>query len=351
MALLEIDQDELRLLDRMNSDNGWVLSVFLRLDLPEEPTRRVRGVELDSRLTEVEERLLGETEKKAPVPALQSCLERVRTHLDEALVDDDSVHAVGFFCGESGDPRAYALRRAPDFDVTAAFRRGPALEPLIEAMPGPLWGVALVSREHGRVFRGSDLGLAAVGAVDDEVHRRHSQGGWSQARYERGIEKETVDHVRHVCDLLFALHQRQAFDRILVLGAPEMWPVVEANLHPYLRQRLGGHLAIDVEKASAEEVLERVRGLMAEERRDRERNAIERLEQGLGRGGHAVAGPDEVAAAIADRRVETLLVGGGNRDERVEKAVEGAIGQAAEVLLIEGDALDPHDHIAALLRY
>jgi hypothetical protein len=44
-------------------------------------------------------------------------------------------------------------------------------------------------------------------------------------------------------------------------------------------------------------------------------------------------------------------VGGGNRDERVEKAVEGAIGQAAEVLLIEGDALDPHDHIAALLRY
>jgi peptide chain release factor subunit 1 len=351
MALLEINQDELRLLDDMNGDGGWVLSVYLRLDLPEVPTRRVRGAELDSRLTEVEERLCAEAGEDAPVASLQSCLERVRAHIGEAVVDDDGVHGVGFICGESGDPRAYALRRAPDFDVAAAFRRGPALEPLIEAMPGSLWGVALVSRQHGRVFRGSDLGLAEVGAVDDEVHRRHSQGGWSQARYQRGVEKETVDHVRRVCDLLFELHQRQAFDRILVLGAPEMWPVVEGNLHPYLRERLGGHLAIDVENASAEEVQERVRDLMAEERQDRERSAIERLEQGLARGDRAVAGPDEVAAAIADRRVETLLVGSGSRDERVEKAVEGAIAQGAEVLVIEGDVLDPYNQISALLRY
>ncbi len=351
MALLEIDQDELRLLDGMDGDGGWVLSVFLRLDLPEVPTRRARGVELDSRLTEAEERLRGEAGEDAPLAVLQSCLERVRTHLDEAVVDDQAVHGVGFFCAESGDPRAYALRRAPDFDVAAAFRRGPALEPLIEAMPGPVWGVALVSKEQGRVFRGSDLGLAAVGAVDDEVHRRHSQGGWSQARYQRGIEKETADHVRRVCDLLFALHQRQAFDRILILGAPEMWPVVEANLHPYLRERLGGHLAIDFENASAEEVLKRVREVMAEERQDRERSAVERLEQGLGRGDRAVAGPDEVAAAIADGRVETLLVGSGSRDEQVEKAVEGALAQGAEVLVIEGEVLDPYDHISALLRY
>ena len=98
-------------------------------------------------------------------------------------------------------------------------------------------------------------------------------------------------------------------------------------------------------------MLERVRDLMTEERQDRERSAVERLEQGLGRGDRAVAGPDEVAAAIADGRVETLLVGSGSRDERVEKAVEGALAQGAEVLVIEGGVLDPYDHISALLRY
>jgi hypothetical protein len=37
--------------------------------------------------------------------------------------------------------------------------------------------------------------------------------------------------------------------------------------------------------------------------------------------------------------------------QRVEKAVEGAMAQGAEVLVIEGDVLDPHDQISAPLRY
>jgi peptide chain release factor subunit 1 len=351
MALREIDQEELRQLDRMGGDGGWVLSVFLPLDLPEVPTRRVRGVELDSRLVEAEQQLREQASGEATVAVLESCLQRVRGQLDDAVVDDDAVHGVGFFCEDGGEVRAYALRGQPDFEVAACFRHGPALEPLIEAMSGPVWGVALVSRKHGRVLRGSETGLVEVGDVDDDVHRRHSQGGWSQSRYQRGIEKETKDHVRHVCDLLFALHKRQPFERIVILGPPEMWPVVEANLHPYLRERLGGHLAIDVEDASADEVLDRVRGLIAEQRRDRERIAVGRLEQGLGTGEGAVAGPKDVLAAIEDRRVETLLVGDGARDEQVERAVEGAVAQSADVLVIESDALEECGRIAALLRY
>lgn len=351
MDLREIDPEELRLLDRMGGDGGWVLSVFLRLDLPEVPSARVRGVELDSRLAEAERKLRKEAVEESTVAALESCLQRVRGQLDDAVVGDDNVHGVAYFCEEGGELRAYALRRQPDFDIAASLRHGPALEPLIEAMPGPIWAVALVSKKRGRVFRGSDTGLVEVGDVDDDVHRWHSQGGWSQARYQRGIEKETRDHVRHVCDLLFALHKRRPFERVAVLGPPEMWPVVESNLHPYLRERLGGHLAIDVENASADEVLDRIRGLMAEQHGDRQRSAIDRLEQGLGTGKGAVAGPDDVLAAIEDRRVETLLVGDGSRDEQVERAIEGAVAQSAEILVVEGDALDQCGHIAALLRY
>ncbi|MBK5221096.1 MAG: hypothetical protein JJE35_15155 [Thermoleophilia bacterium] len=351
MKLLEIEDGTLRMLDRLGDGGGWVLSVFLRLDLPEVPTRRTRGVELDSRLTEAERKLREEVGDGPGRSTLDSCLERIRDGLESVGVDDGSIHGIAFFCDEAGEPCAYALRRQPDFDVAASFRHGPALEPLIEAMPGSIWGVALVSRKHGRVFRGSEAGLVEVGEVDDDVHRWHSQGGWSQGRYQRGIEKETKDHVRRVCDLLLALHKRQAFDRVLILGPPEMWPVVEANLHPYLRERLGGHLSIDVEHASAGEVLERVRGLMAEQRQNREREMIDRLEQGLGEGKGAVTGVDDVLAAIEDRRVETLLVHSGARDEQVEQAVEGAVGQSAEVLVVEGDALDSHGRVAALLRY
>ena len=43
MELLPINGEELRLLDRMGGEGRWVLSVFLRLDLPEVPTRHSRS--------------------------------------------------------------------------------------------------------------------------------------------------------------------------------------------------------------------------------------------------------------------------------------------------------------------
>ena len=236
-------------------------------------------------------------------------------------------------------------------DQLDAFRERPAIEPLVEALPGPSWGVALVSRKHGRIFRGNDVALAEVGDVEDAVHRRHAQGGWSQARFQRGIEKEVKDHAEHVCDLLFALHRRRPFDRLVVAGPAEMWPVVDAGLHPYLRERLAGHVAINVEHCSAEEVLEHVRGLMAKERERREREAIERLQEGLGTGDQAVAGLTEVLSALDDRRVATLLVSRGPLDKQLEGTVEAAVAQSAEVLVVENGALERFGHIAALLRY
>lgn len=348
--LLEIDREELRLLDRMGAAGGDVLSVFLSLDQPEVPTGRIRETELESRLSEAETRLREEN-GEASAAALGSCLERVRGELGSAVVDDPGVHGAGFFCEEGGELRAYALRRAPDYVVAACFRAGPALEPLVEAMPGPSWGVALVNRKHGRVLRGNDTGLAEVGEVDDDVHRWHSQGGWSQGRFQRGIEKETKDHVAHVCDRLFALHERRPFERVALLAPAELVPVVEGALHPYLRERLAGHVAVDLENASAEQVLEQLAGLMAADRAGREREAIERFRSGLGTGDVAVAGRDEVLAAVEQKRVETLLVGKGARDEQVERAIAGAVAQAAEVLIVEGDALESHEQVGALLRY
>jgi peptide subunit release factor 1 (eRF1) len=243
------------------------------------------------------------------------------------------------------------LKHPPDFTAAAAFREGAAIEPLVEVLPGPSWGVVLVSRKHGRIFRGTEAALVEVSDVDDEVHRRHAQGGWSQARFQRGIEKEVKDHVGHVCDLLFALDRRRPFDRLVVAGPVEMWPLVDRKLHPYLRERLAGHVAINVEHSSAKGVLEHIRRLMAEERGRREREAIAHLEQGLGTGDEAVAGLTEVVSALGDRRVATLLVSSGPLDEQVEQAVEAAVAQSAELLVVEDGALEPFGSIAALLRY
>jgi peptide chain release factor subunit 1 len=151
------------------------------------------------------------------------------------------------------------LFHKPDHAVAAAFGEKPAIEPLIEALPGLRWAVALVSRTHGRIFTGSELGLAEVSDVEDEVHRWHAQGGWSQSRYQRGIEKEEKDHVARVCSRLLELHRRRPIDGLIVGGPTEIWPLVDAKLHPYLRERLAGHAEVDVQHSSADQILERRR--------------------------------------------------------------------------------------------
>jgi peptide chain release factor subunit 1 len=282
---------------------------------------------------------------------LSSCLDRVRRELEDAPLPDHAVQAVAVFCEDSGELRAYSLRRPPDFAVAAAFSERAALEPLAEALPGPRWAVVLVSRKHGRIFTGTEVALAEVGDVDDEVHRWHAQGGWSQARFQRGIEKEEKDHVGHVCDRLFELHRSRPVDRLVVGGPAEIWPLVDAELHPYLRERLAGHAEVDVDRSSAEQVLEHVGAVMAKDRARREREAIGHVMEGLGTGNKSVAGPDEVLAALDDRRVATLLVSKGSTEGRFEQAVEDALAQSAEIVVVESEALDSLGNVAALLRY
>jgi peptide chain release factor subunit 1 len=344
--LREVRREELEELGKAGA-GGSVLSVFVRLDLPEVPTERTREEELASRLEEAEAKLRAELGEGAD---LDDLFGRVRAALDGVGFEDPGIHGVGAVCPADGEPRAYALRRRPSFDVACSLRDGPALEPLVEALPGPAWGVAAIDRHHGRLFRGGDLGLVEVDEVEDDVHRWHHQGGWSQSRYQRGIEKETHDHVKHVCDRLFALHERAPFDVVAVLAPAEIFSQVEPALHPYLRERLAGHLAVDVGEESAGQIHDRLGDLFAEERRARVEAALARLRQDRGTGLTAV-GPEPVAKALAERRVEVLLLAEGSSEDPVEAAVEAALGQGAEVLVAAAEDLAELEGLAALLRY
>lgn len=347
--LLDANQEAVRRLADFG-DGSPVLSAYISLAGPEVRTPETLRLEIDSRLDEVERRLRA-TAEGSEAPELGACLEQAHRALENAPLDDHGLTALAVFCTPGSEPLLYGIRRPVEFTVATAFRPRPAIEPLLESLEGDSWAVALVSRKHGRIFRGNEAALIEVGDVDDDVHRWHSQGGWSQARYQRGVEKETRDHVDRVCELLFALHERRPIDHLAIGGPEEIWPLVEQRLHPYLRERLAGQLTIDVETATPELVLGRLAPLAEERRRAVERGAIEKLEAGLGTGDEAVAGMTEVLAALGDRRVGTLLITAGDPSVQVERAVEEAVAQSAEVLALEDDAMAAFGGIAALLRF
>jgi peptide chain release factor subunit 1 len=346
----EIDSAEIRRLAGLSLPGHRVVSLYMDLDPTSAKLPRARRTQLESLLNEVEQRCLsddsGSHEQRV---ALRASVERIRQFFAEQAFAPGSARAVAVFSAEdAGLFQAYRLPRAVEAQVSVGDR--PHVEPLLDLVAAGSWAVLLASRRAARLLRGSADRLVEVGSRRDDVHRWHSQGGWSQARFQRGIEKETLDHVKRSCEELFELYERAPFQHLIVGGSDEVLPVVEDHLHPYLRERLAGPIEVDVERASPDEVLDRARGLIAETERKRERELLDRLAAGLGTGDQAVAGRDQVMAALRERRVAVLLVAEG---EPAEEEIELALAQSAEARVIQecADELREHGSIAALLRF
>ena len=241
--------------------------------------------------------------------------------------------------------------------------------------------VLLVDRQHARLFV-FELGvLVDRSELLDELPRDYDHRG----ERERGDTHHHVDdlvdqHLRRATAAAFAAFQTEEYAHLL-LGAPsELATAVEANLHPYLRERLRGRLPVSV---SASESTVRAAVLEAEDRlvRDRETAVVDRLREALGVGRRAVAGLDGVLKALVERRVDLLVISEGYSEagwrclecaylgaigrtcplcssamvevpDIVEDALEEALLQSCRIEICVGNAdLDVLGRVGALLRY
>jgi peptide subunit release factor 1 (eRF1) len=380
-----LTRETLARLAAMPTDGHVVVSLYLDLDPARFTHLRDRYAELDSVLEVAERKALGESElPRAERLALRDDLDQVR----ELIANKEELappSARGLAIFRSGPAGIFELVRLPRaVEPMAVISSAPLIEPLAELAAPERWCALLVSRRSSRILVGTRERLAEADGVLDDVHGQHSQGGWSQARYQRGIEREVEDHIRTTGELLFKRFQRRPFDRLLVGGPPEMHGRVEGTLHTDLRKRLAGHFEIDVERASVDEVHQRALPLVEAAEQRREAEALAQLREGVAPNGHAAAGADQVLELLSERRVQTLLVAEGadmpgftcpkcgwlvtesdsgtcdadgttleRRQDVIESAITAALAQDADVLVVhhERDKLDQFGPLAALLRY
>jgi len=367
----------LRELAGLRPDGHKVLSLFINLDPSEFATPKARMTELESLLGVVERATRDDGIPPAQREELRRDIERIRSWFTSDF-DASGTRGVAVFAASGIDLfEVHRLGRPIRSEVT--IDDSPFIEPLAGMPGGDGYGVLLINRQLARILAGGTDGLREVMSFVDDVHRWHDQGGWSQARYQRGIEKETKDHVKHAGDELFKLFKRGAAQR-LIIGCPEeMRGEVEHALHNYLRDRIAGHLDIDV-KANPAEVAREAAQIIERDERDRERHLLDRLQSGIGRGAGAVAGLADTLAALNEQRVEALLVQDGfraegwvspkadflaaqpgespmgeqlqKRDDVIESAMERALEQSAEVLVVRRHPdLQAHGSVGAVLRF
>ncbi|HTP21552.1 MAG TPA: Vms1/Ankzf1 family peptidyl-tRNA hydrolase [Solirubrobacteraceae bacterium] len=307
-------------------------------------------------------------------------------HIDEFLTSTQApfkgARALAVFCsGQVGLFEVLQLSRPTEARVVIAPT--PFVEPLVAALEAQRWLIALVSRRDGRVIEGPADGLREEARLDEFVRGQHDQGGWSQPNYERSIEKDTDDHLRRVADAVNQRWRAARFHRLAVGGPAEIVPRFEALLAGDVRPHvIPERVAVDLSSATEEEIRRAVAKLVAEDEKRSERDALNRLEAGIGSGGRGAGGLFDTISALNERRVQTLLLepamnrrgarcptcgllmidpddrcpADGSELDEVEHlregAIEAALAQGADVLVVRHyPDLGPLQGIGALLRF
>ncbi len=381
MAAPTLTRGRLRRLADLHPEQGRVLSVFLNLDPSEFATGAARATAITSVINEASHKVEeAEGLEHDEHQALRADVERVREVLERDDIATGGVQGLAVYaCGPADLLEVVSLPHP--IESQAIVNHSPYVEPLVMQGEAERVCILLANRRTARVLIGSATGFDDLGRIDDDVKNQHSQGGWSQARYERSVEEDKRDHLEHVAQELFRYFKRRPFDRLLVGTPPELTSEMEGHLHPYLQEKLAGRLSIDVENSTIEEVREIAAPVIDEDQRAREREVLDRFVQEIGRGGRASAGLQPTLEALNEFKVEVLLLEEGFRSsgvvevqtgmltadagtvpvedpqleaqpDIVESAIEKAMEQSADVRVIRRFAdLGGHGGIGAILRY
>jgi len=303
---IAVTNDILRDLAAFEAEDGCALSIYLDLDPSSTPTPAEAQTKLNALLAEAEKTAEGRAGRRDWRLAVGDDLERISRWWESEL-DRDGARGLAIFASSADDFFRTVLLSEGVGD--SAYVAGELyLRPLAGQLgtgDGAL--VVAVSRERGTVYRLTGGRLVEVADETDVVPGRHDQGGWSQSRYQRHIEKLVSDHLKNVGDEV-AKRVRGGNKLVIVGVAPEeVRSEFEQKLSGEARAALIGWTSAEAH-AGRVELLEAVRPLLAEARARHEEETIERFEEERGRGSRAAAGRKHTLAAASDARVEVLLV-------------------------------------------
>jgi peptide chain release factor subunit 1 len=372
-----VTDNVLRGISAFRAENGCAISLYIDLDPSSTPTIPDRETKLNSLLAELEKEAEAHSEARDCRLALKDDLQRIRAWWDD--LDLDGAQGVAIFAS-SADGVFRGLPLAEPAGDLARIGSEFAVTPLLGQLGRDGALVAFVSRERGTVYRFDGGRLSEVVDESEEAPGQHSQGGWSQARYQRHIEKIVQQHLKAVGEEIDKQARRANGVQMVVVAPEEMRGDFEGALSTEARESIVGWTTAEAH-AGPKELLGVVRPLLDEARARVEQAELERWQEEHGRGGRAAAGWKQTLDAASDGRVDVLLLdetSGGHQawqcpqcgrasadggkcpldDTKLEEAPDGAelaihrtLAHGGSIVRLGAGALGDASGIAATLRY
>lgn len=265
--------------------------------------------------------------------SLDRDLEKIGNYLETDI--DPSANGVAIFACAAGELFEAVQLTAPIDQHSLYIGDQPHLYPLarIESQ-FPRYAAVLADTNTARIFVYATGELISEQEVKGMKTRRTSQGGWSQARYQRHIENFHLHHAKEVVEAIERIVQQEAIDTILIAGDEVILPLLREQMPKHLSEKIVDHMKLDT-YAPADEVLKTSLAAMKRVREQSEREKVEAAIGSYRAGGLGVVGPEDTLDALIKGQVDELLIDSTVRE--LQGVAEGSAVQAAAAIGGSGD--------------
>jgi hypothetical protein len=328
-----------------------VISAYLDLrpqSAGDNPQVRSGQIVLRDRLREEERSLEPHT------PAHDSFVadvERIDHYVEEEALPGARGLAV-FAC--HGDDLFQTIDTSVDLVDDVSVGRSPKLLPLARLADVEQAVIALADTNTLRLFASRSGALEELGVVDDDTadYSKHSQGGWSQNRFQRHVDEHRAEFAELAAGAINEMVVSQQADVVVLAGDEVAIPLLRDSLPQNVADMTRGVLRVDM-RATSQEVEAEVLAFLETVRAEDARDAADRLVGAVRGDGMAVAGQDETRQALEmGQAMELLIDADADLGPAGDELVRAAALTDARIRFVEDHAgLRELGGVGALLRF
>ena len=346
--------DLMRRLAEHTSIDAPILSVYVDVRPEahgERPAARAEGIAVRDRLADI-----ADAAGAAHQPARRS-VDADRDRIAELFDGEDLAGVEGiaiFACDRIG---LWEVFRSP-VPIETQVSSGPTADlfGLAQVLDETIAAVvAIVDSNTCRLFITRLGHIRERPGLDEppDEHKRHAQGGWSQARYQRHVDMQDKRFAREAARSIERLVGRERAQHVILAGDERALKTLEAELPESVRP-LVEHVTHLEMRASPEEVRAEIRPLLAALAESESEDVAGRAIAGRLAGDLGVTGIDATMAALEAGQVDELVI-----DEtavmdpeiRAEMIRQAALTDARVELIAGHEALLEREGIGATLRF
>lgn len=233
-------------------------------------------------------------------------LARIATFLDVDV--QPSANGVAIFACDAANLFETIQLDAPIAEHSLYVGDQPHLYPLARLVSQfPRYAAVLADTHRTRIVVVAEGAVASETPIESVKTRRTSQGGWSQARYQRHVENYHLHHVKDVVAALEKIVQSEGLTRVVLAGDENVLPLLRQHLPKPLADMVveGASVASD---ASQGDVVARTLTAMRELDTRTDRDVVSAAVGAYRAGGLGVVGPDATLLALTNGQVDELLL-------------------------------------------